>query len=51
MREALGARDLAVLEAQAGEAEAAHGGVGAAAGGHEREPPDGVPGGERRETS
>src|SRR3954454_13613157 len=40
MRKALGARDLAVLEPQAGEAEAAHGRVGAAAGGHEHEPAD-----------
>src|SRR3954447_21237604 len=40
MREALGTRYLAVLEAQAGEAEAADGRVGAAAGGHEHEPAD-----------
>src|SRR3954447_15366765 len=40
MREALGARAVAAREPQAGEAEAAHGRIGAAPGGHEHEPAD-----------
>jgi hypothetical protein len=43
VREALGARDLAILEAQAGEAVAAHGGLAAAVRGHEGEPAHGQP--------
>jgi hypothetical protein len=41
MSKPLRASYFAVLEAQAGEAEAAHGSVGAAAGGHEHKPADG----------
>src|SRR4051794_41849012 len=50
MREALGARDLAVLEPQAGEAETAHGRVGGAGGGHGHGPADrrGARGGQGR---
>src|SRR4051794_9474013 len=44
VREALGARDLAVLEAQAGQTEAAHGRVRAPVGGDQREPADRRPG-------
>ena len=45
VREALGAGDLAVLEAQAGEPVAAHRGVGAAGGRDQGEAADGKPGG------
>ena len=48
VREALGASDLAVLEAQAGEAVAADGGVRAAGGRHESETADRQPGGGER---
>ena len=48
VREALGASDLAVLEAQAGEPVAAHGGVRAAGGRDESEAADRQPGGGER---